>query len=137
MPAYVVQRVAEALNAKRKAINGSRVLLLGLAYKPNVDDERESPSYVLMDLLSQRGAEVEYYDPYVPAIKPTREHPHWVGKESISWDKKTIESFDLILIATNHACIDYEELGTWAPLIVDTRNAMAGLKVGSAQVWKA
>jgi len=60
-----------------------------------------------------------------------------VGKKSVTCDKKTIESFDLILIATNHACIDYEELGAWAPLIVDTRNAMAGPKVGSAKVWKA
>ena len=137
MPQHVVQRVADALNSQRKPLNGSRILVLGLAYKPNVDDERESPSYVLMDLLSERGAAVEYYDPYVPTINPTREHPHWAGKKSVTWDKKTIESFDLILIATNHACIDYEELGIWAPLIVDTRNAMAGLKVGSAKVWKA
>ena len=137
MPQHVVQRVADALNSQRKPLNGSRILVLGLAYKPNVDDERESPSYVLMDLLSERGAAVEYYDPYVPAINPTREHPHWAGKKSVTWDKKTIESFDLILIATNHACVDYEELGTWAPLIVDTRNAMAGLKVVSGKVWKA
>src|SRR4030095_5515265 len=137
MPQHVVQRVADALNERGKSVNGSRILVLGLAYKPDVDDERESPSYVLMDLLSERGAAVEYYDPYVPTINPTREHPHWAGKKSVTWDKKTIESFDLILIATNHACIDYEELGIWAPLIVDTRNAMAGLKVGSAKVWKA
>src|SRR5947207_11699163 len=79
MPEYVVHRVTEALNARRKAVNGSRVLVLGLAYKPNVDDERESPSYVLMDLLMKRGAEVAYYDPYVPVIKSTREHPHFAG----------------------------------------------------------
>ena len=75
MPEHVVHRVADALNSQRKSINGSRILVLGLAYKPNVDDERESPSYVLMDLLQDRGAEVAYYDPYVPVIKPTREHP--------------------------------------------------------------
>ena len=137
MPQHVVQRVADALNSQRKPLNGSRILVLGLAYKPNVDDERESPSYVLMDLLSERGAAVEYYDPYVPTINPTREHPHWAGKKSVTWDKETIESFDLTLIATNHACINYEDLGIWAPLIVDTRNAMAGLKVRSAKVWKA
>ena len=79
MPEYVVNRTAEALNAQRKAVNGSRVLVLGLAYKPNVDDDRESPSYVLMDLLKERGAEVAYYDPYVPVIRPTREHAHWAG----------------------------------------------------------
>ena len=74
MPEYVVHRVAEALNTARKPINGSRILVLGLAYKADVDDERESPSYVLMDLLQKRGAEVAYYDPYVPIIRPTREH---------------------------------------------------------------
>ena len=73
---------ADALNAQSKAIKGSRVLVLGLAYKPNVDDERESPSYVLMNLLAERGAEVAYYDPYVPVIKPTREHPQFAGRKS-------------------------------------------------------
>ncbi len=110
MPEHVVHRVAEALNSQRKALNGSKVLVLGLAYKPNVDDERESPSYVLMNLLSERGAEIDYHDPYVPAIKPTREHSHWAGKESVAWNKKSVQSFDLVLIATNHACIDYQEL---------------------------
>jgi len=81
MPEYVVHRVADALNSQRKALNGSRILIVGLAYKRNVDDERESPSYVLMDLLSERGAELEYHDPYVPVIKPTREHAHWTGKK--------------------------------------------------------
>jgi UDP-N-acetyl-D-glucosamine dehydrogenase len=81
MPEHVVHRVADALNSKRKALKGSRVLIVGLAYKPNVDDERESPSYVLMDLLNERGAQVEYHDPYVPVIKPIREHSHWARKE--------------------------------------------------------
>src|SRR5436305_5978980 len=94
MPEYVVHRVADALNTRNKAVKGSKILVLGLAYKPNVDDERESPSYVLMDLLSQRGAELEYYDPYVPMIKPTREHSHWAGKKSIEWGRATIERFD-------------------------------------------
>jgi UDP-N-acetyl-D-glucosamine dehydrogenase len=90
MPEYVVHRVADALNARNKAVKGSRVLILGLAYKPN---ERESPSYVLIDLLSERGAELEYYDPYLPVIKPTRQHPHSAGKKSVEWDRPTIESF--------------------------------------------
>src|SRR5438034_7395213 len=90
MPENVVHRVADALNSRNKAVKGSRVLILGLAYKPNVDDERESPSYVLMDLLSERGAELEYYDPYVPVIKPTREHSHWAGKKSVEWDVASI-----------------------------------------------
>jgi UDP-N-acetyl-D-glucosamine dehydrogenase len=102
-----------------------------------VDDERESPSYVLMDLLSERGAELEYYDPYVPMIKSTREHSHWAGKKSVKWDRATIESFDLVLVATNHSCVNYQELADWAQCIVDTRNAMAGTRLGSGEVWKA
>jgi UDP-N-acetyl-D-glucosamine dehydrogenase len=137
MPEHVVHRVADALNAQRKALNGSRILLLGLAYKPNVDDERESPSYALMDLLIERGAEVEYYDPYVPVIRPTREHAYFAGKKSIEWSRSAIQNFDLVLIATNHASVNYEELGEWANCIVDTRNAMAAVKVASGKIWKA
>ncbi len=137
MPENVVHCVADALNTRNKAVKGSRVLILGLAYKPNVDDERESPSYVLMDLLSERGAELEYYDPYVPVIKPTREHSHWAGKKSVEWDRATIESFDLVLVATNHSCVNYQELADWANCIVDTRNATSGTHVRSGKVWKA
>jgi len=137
MPEHVVQRAAEALNAQKKPIMGSKVLILGLAYKPDVDDERESPSYVLMNLLTARGAKVDYHDPYVPVIKPTREHSHWTGKESVSWDEGTVSKFDMVLIATNHACINYGELADWASCIVDTRNAMAGLATDPGQVWKA
>jgi UDP-N-acetyl-D-glucosamine dehydrogenase len=136
-PEYVVHRVADALNTRNKAVKGSRVLILGLAYKPNVDDERESPSYVLMDLLSERGAELEYYDPYVPVIRPTREHSHWAGKKSVEWDRATIESFDLVLIATNHSCVNYQDLADWTHCIVDTRNAMSGTHLRSGKVWKA
>jgi UDP-N-acetyl-D-glucosamine dehydrogenase len=137
MPERVVHAVADALNFRCKAIKSSKILILGLAYKPNVDDERESPSYVLMDLLSERGAELEYYDPYVPVIKLTREHSHWAGKKSVEWNRTTIESFDLVLIATNHSCVNYQDLADWAPCIVDTRNAMSGTHVRSGKVWKA
>ncbi len=137
MPQHVVHRVADALNSQQKPISGSKILILGLAYKPNVDDDRESPSYVLMNLLSERGAEAEYYDPYVPVIKPTREHPQFAGKKSVGWNQAIIESFDLVLIATNHSCVNYQELGDWAQCIVDTRNAMASVKGASGKVWKA
>ena len=137
MPDYVVHRVAEALNFHRKPVSGSRVLILGLAYKPNVDDERESPSYVLMNLLNERGAQLEYHDPYVPVIKPTREHSHWAGKESIPWQKELIGGFDVVVIATNHSSVNYQELADWCPCIVDTRNAMAGLCTTPRQIWNA
>jgi len=137
MPQHVVHRVADALNAQQKPISGSKILILGLAYKPNVDDDRESPSYILMDLLSDRGAQLEYYDPYVPVIKPTREHSHWAGKKSVEWDRASIEYFDLVLIATNHSCVNYHDLADWVQCIVDTRNAMAGTHVRPSKVWKA
>ena len=137
MPELVVRRVSDALNEKGKAVKGSRVLILGLAYKPNVDDERESPSYVLMSILSERGAEVEYHDPYVPMIKPTREHSRWAGKKSVDWSRSSIANFDLVLIATNHASVNYQELGDWAQCIVDTRNAMATVRVSAGKIWKA
>jgi UDP-N-acetyl-D-glucosamine dehydrogenase len=137
MPEHVVHTVANALNTQCKAIKGSRILILGLAYKPNVDDERESPSYVLMRLLAERGAEVAYYDPYVPVIKSTREHPQFAGRRSVAWNRATIENFDVVLIATNHSSVNYHELGEWARCIVDTRNAMTPFNGASSKVWKA
>jgi UDP-N-acetyl-D-glucosamine dehydrogenase len=137
MPEYVVDRVAEALNAAGVAVRGSRILILGLSYKPNVGDDRESPSYHLMDLLEDRGAEVAYYDPYIPRIGPTREHRRWEDTASVSWDEETIESFDVVVISTDHAAVDYRQLAQWARCIVDTRNAMAGVPVDPEKVWKA
>jgi UDP-N-acetyl-D-glucosamine dehydrogenase len=137
MPDYVVHRVAEALNESSKSIKGSRVLVVGLAYKADVDDERESPSYVLMEMLKHRGAHVDYYDPYVPVIKPTREHAHWAGTKSVAWDRKTVENYDLVLISTKHSSVNYQELAQWSRCIVDTRNAMSGIKTESGRVWKA
>lgn len=80
-----------------------------------------------MESLQARGAEVAYYDPYVPVIRPTREHAHWAGTRSVGWDRAAIAAYDLVLIATNHACVDYAELAAWARCIVDTRNAMASV----------
>ena len=137
MPEYVIHRVAEALNDRSKAIKGSRILVLGLAYKPNVDDDRESPSYVLMEMLKKRGAEVSYYDPFVPVVKLTREHPHWAGTRSIAWNRDAVADFAAVVIATNHKAINYQELADWSKCIVDTRNAMVAIKTAPGQVWKA
>jgi UDP-N-acetyl-D-glucosamine dehydrogenase len=137
MPNYVVGQAINALNAARKSVNGSKVLIVGLAYKADVDDDRESPSYVLMDLFHERGAEVAYYDPFVPVIKVTREHPHWAGVKSVNWDAATIRNFDLVVIATKHKSVNYDELAQWAACIVDTRNAMAPVKTRPGQVYKA
>jgi UDP-N-acetyl-D-glucosamine dehydrogenase len=124
MPQHVVRKLSEALNTQKKPLNGSRILLVGLAYKANVDDDRESPTYVLMDLLNAAGAIVEYFDPYVPVIKPTREHPHWAGKKCIVWSESILNHFDAALISTAHANINFQELLEWSQLIVDTRNAL-------------
>jgi UDP-N-acetyl-D-glucosamine dehydrogenase len=137
MPKYVVGRVMEALNKRRKSLNGSRVLVLGLAYKPDVDDDRESPSYVLMDLLKKRGAEISYYDPHIPVIRPSREYSHWAGTKSIEWRGEVLQEFDLVLISTKHAAVDYGELAKYAACIVDTRNAMEGIETNPDHVWKA
>ena len=137
MPEHVVHRVMEALNAQRKAVNDSRVLIVGLAYKADVDDMRESPTFKLLDFLKARGAHVAYHDPYVPVIGPTREHAEWKGEKSVKWNRKTIAAFDLVLIATAHKSVNYQELADWADLIFDTRNAMAGIKTKPGQVWKA
>lgn len=137
MPVHVVNRTAEALNARRKSVNGSRVLLVGLAYKANVDDMRESPTFVLMDELKRRGAEVAYADPYIPVITPTREHGHWTGTKSIEWRREVVAGFDAVVIATAHASVNFKELAEWAPLIIDTRNAMAGIPARDGQVWKS
>lgn len=122
MPNYVVQRTIEGLNQQKKPLNGSKVLLMGLAYKPNIDDMRESPTFVLMDLFKKYGAEVSYYDPFIPVITPTREHAHWTGTKSIAFDEKTVSSFDVTVISTNHKAVDYSNLLEWSKLIVDTRN---------------
>ncbi|MFN9985935.1 MAG: UDP binding domain-containing protein, partial [Pirellula sp.] len=113
-----------------------RILLVGLAYKAEVDDARESPGYTLMDKLKERGAELAYYDPYIPVIRPSREHGHWAGMECVPWSEAEIRKYDAVLIATAHKAIDYLELSQWAGLIVDTRNAMHGI-AGAAEIVKA
>lgn len=137
MPEYVVERVAAALNEVGKPVKGSRALVLGLSYKPNISDDRESPSYRLMDLLDERGAEVAYHDPHVPVIQPSREHAHWAGLRSVAWDRPSIEAHDVVVVSTDHDGVDYEALAEWARLIVDTRNAMAGVDAPPGKVWKA
>lgn len=137
MPEHVIQVLGEALNDRGKAFSTSRILILGIAYKPNVDDDRESPSYVLMDLLKARGAEIAYHDPNVPVIRPSREYAHWAGTASIAWKREAISGFDAVLISTAHAGVDYAALAEWAPLIIDTRNVMADIDCRTARVVKA
>ena len=136
MPKYVVSRCAEALNKRRKALNGSRILCVGLAYKPNVDDDRESPSYAVMDLLQEAGSEVAYYDPFIPEIKPSREHGHWAGQRSVEWSASVLSTFDLVVVLTDHSDIDWNQLAMWSHCIVDTRNAVDQGATDNG-VWRA
>jgi UDP-N-acetyl-D-glucosamine dehydrogenase len=136
MPEYVVRRTAMALNDRSKAVKGSRILLLGLAYKADVDDLRESPTFELMDRFAALGAAVSYHDPHIPEIGPTREHAKWQGVKSQPWTEEIIGNQDAVVIATNHKAYDLTQLGTWADLVVDTRNAMAAIQ-GPAAVVKA
>ena len=137
MPAYVVRRVTERLNEKSQALNGSRILIMGLAYKANVDDCRESPAFRLMDLLSEQGAEVDYFDPHVSEVPPTREHAKWTGKPSVEWNQGVIETYDCVVISTAHDAFQLEDLLAWSEVIVDTRNALGGLESQPGQVTKA
>ncbi len=139
MPKYVVSRTMEALNGRKKALNGSKVLLMGLAYKEDVDDMRESPTFELMDLLKDQGAKVSYYDPHIPVITPTREHGAWTGTESIKWIPENLASFDAVIIATHHKLFDLKGLVDHADLIIDTRNALSKSQLAGrpGQVVKA
>ena len=92
---------------------------------------RESPTFILMDLLKNAGSSVDYYDPYVPVISPTREHAQWTGKRSIEWNATKVSSYDLVLISTAHTCIDFQQLADWSKVIVDTRNALKGIETNS------
>ncbi|MBI5428627.1 MAG: nucleotide sugar dehydrogenase [Nitrospinae bacterium] len=133
MPDYVVQKIFHALNAAGKSVKGSQVLLLGLAYKKDVDDDRESVSFKIMDVLERLGAAVEYNDPYIPAVGPKREYPQFVGKASASL--KNLERFDITVILTDHSEYDYPAIVERSKIVVDTRNACA--KIKSDKIVKA
>lgn len=137
MPEYVVERAAEKLNSQKKALNGSRILVLGLSFKANVEDVRGAPSFRIMELLKERLVTVEYHDPHVPVIPPTREHQDWTGQHSVPWDESLFRAYDCVIIATPHAAYNLDELATWCDCIIDTRNLMARIRTRPGQVTKA
>jgi len=139
MPDYVVQRLTEALSSQRKPLNGSKILLIGLAYKADVDDVRESPAFVFLEKLTALGADVAYYDPHVPVIGPTREHSNWRGHSSIVWDEESIRSFDAAVILTAHKAVNYRQLASWSHCIVDARNVFGKEEFAAFRnrIWSA
>jgi UDP-N-acetyl-D-glucosamine dehydrogenase len=135
MPSYVVQRTMEALNDRGIALRGARVLVLGVAYKKDVDDMRESPAVHLIEMLQKRGALVVYHDPYVPRMPRMRHHS--LDMVSVPLTDRAIEDCDAVLVATDHSAIDYARIVEKAPLVVDTRNACRNVKHGREKVVKA
>lgn len=136
MPEYVIHSVMEALNDRGKSVKGSKILLLGLAYKKDVDDLRESPSLVLMELLHSKGALVDFHDPYIDSIKMTRKHAALAGSSSVVLSPEMLAGYDAVLIATDHSCIDYDAVVEHAQLVVDTRNATKNVANGRERIVK-
>jgi UDP-N-acetyl-D-glucosamine dehydrogenase len=124
MPRLVVQTLQDALSERcGRALNGANILIMGVAYKKNVDDSRESPALRIMEILQGLGARVSYYDPHLPEIPVTREHGALAGMRSIAFDEATIAGFDAVMITTDHDGVDYDALVKWSRIVVDTRNA--------------
>jgi UDP-N-acetyl-D-glucosamine dehydrogenase len=134
MPEYVVNKTIEGLNSEGKALNGAKLLIVGLSYKPNIDDTRESPSLELIRRFESLGAKVEFHDPYLPAIPKTRKFGNLTGRKSRALHDLSV--FDAIVISTAHDAVDHEKFLEADTLIVDTRNALGG-KTGTARVVKA
>jgi UDP-N-acetyl-D-glucosamine dehydrogenase len=123
---YVVEKILSALNRAGKKISACRILLLGLAYKKNVDDERESVTYKITYLLQKQGMHVDYNDPFIPEIKQTREHEKLKGKKSVSLND--LDSYDITVILTDHSNYDYENIVKNSKIVIDTRNACKDIK---------
>jgi UDP-N-acetyl-D-glucosamine dehydrogenase len=135
MPEYVVQKTALALNDRGKPVKGSRLLILGLAYKPDVDDVRESPSFALIEQLESLGAVVDYNDPHVPATHKMRRHD--LQRTSVPLTPQSLAGYDAVLIATNHTAYDWQMIADHAALIIDTRDAMRHVKGRRDHIVKA
>ena len=135
MPHYVVARTLEAMNERKKTLNGSKVLVLGLAYKKDIDDVRESPSIELIEILKEKGAKVDYNDPYIPHTHKMREHN--LKMKSKPLNAKMLKGYDIVLISTDHSCYDYNMIVKNSKMVVDSRNATANVKSGRNKIVKA
>lgn len=135
MPYYVVEKSAEILNKYKKSLNGSKVLILGVSYKKDIDDMRESPSLKLIEILREKGARIDYNDPYVPELPKTRKYDYHLS--SIELNNKNLNKYDLVLLSTDHSNYDYKFIANNAKIIVDTRNAFEKAGVKSKNIFKA
>lgn len=137
MPYYVVDKLAEAVDRSGRSFSSATILILGIAYKKNVDDMRESPSLKLMELIEARGARVDYHDPYVPELPATRRHAPLAGRHSVALTPGSLAAYDAVLIATDHDSVDYRHVVQHAKLVVDTRNACARAGIMDSKIIKA
>jgi UDP-N-acetyl-D-glucosamine dehydrogenase len=133
MPYHVIDKVSEALNEREKSLKGSKILLLGIAYKKDVDDLRESPSLKLLELLTERGAKIDYNDPYFPALHKMR-HYDFSHMKSVELTPERLGSYDCVLIATDHTSYDYDAIVRHAKLVADSRNATRNVKQGKEKI---
>nr|WP_131194838.1 nucleotide sugar dehydrogenase [Lichenihabitans psoromatis] len=138
MPHYVIERLARALdNHASRGLKGARILVMGVAYKKNIEDTRESPSLRLMALIEERGAVADFHDSHVPVIPVIREHPRFTGRMSVDLTAKAVAAYDAVLISTDHDDVDYAALVAQARLVIDTRNACARAGIVADHVFKA
>ena len=135
MPAYVVDRLADALNDRGMSLNGARILILGVAYKRDLDDDRESPAFKLMQLLARKHASLRYHDPYVPHLRPSRRYDFRLS--SVALTAEELGAADAVLIVTDHSDVDYAAVVEHSRLVVDTRNATRGVAAGREKIVQA
>lgn len=126
MPYFVVSRVMEILNEQGKALKNSKILVLGLAYKKDIDDNRESPAMKIIQILKEKGAKVEYNDPHIPRCSGMRHYPG-VDLSSVALSEAVLQAADCVLLVTDHSAYDYQWIASKAGLVVDTRNAFKGI----------
>jgi UDP-N-acetyl-D-glucosamine dehydrogenase len=135
MPYYVIERTIDALNENEKSLKGSRILMLGVAYKKDIDDDRESPSYTIMKLLSEKGALISYNDPWVPMLKPSRKYNFQLKSTPIT--PEVLREMDAVIIVADHSAYDFAEIVKHSNLIIDTRNATSGIEGAGKKIFYA
>jgi UDP-N-acetyl-D-glucosamine dehydrogenase len=135
MPYYVIEKTVEALNNQKKSLNGSRIMVLGIAYKKDIDDDRESPGYAIMKMLLEKGAVVTYNDPWIPKLQPTRKYDFQMSSTPIT--PEVLAEMDAMIIVTDHSDYDFAEIAKHSNLIIDTRNATKGIKGEADKIFYA
>ena len=135
MPAFVIEKLMNALNERRRSLNGARVLVLGVAYKRDLDDTRESPALKLIDLLTEKGAEVFYHDPHVPLLKRSRHYDF--NLKSVALTRDELQRADAVIIATDHSVFDYDSIVEGSAVVIDTRNATRSVTRGRTKIIRA